>query len=279
VSAGRRGPRAGAVQALRAEWTKLRSVPASGWAAVATVGLTVLLSAFVCGSVSTRGGDPAHPGDEDVVMLSLSGVYLSQIAVVALAVTAVTAEYASGMIRVSFLANPRRRLVLAAKAAVVGAAVLAAGLVASLLSFSAGQPILAGNGFTATNGYPPASLADPPALRAVAGSAVYLALLALLSVGAGAIMRHAAAAITTVLGLLFVPLVALSFLPERLWEPVQRFAPMTAGLAVQSTAGSLELIAGRSARPVGPWAGLGILAAWAAAALLLAFALVERRDA
>jgi hypothetical protein len=271
--------RAGAAQALHVEWTKVRSVPATTWAAVAVVGLTVLLSAFVCGSVSTRGGSPGRPGDEDVVMLSLTGVYLSQIAVVALAVTAVTSEYASRMIRVSFLANPRRRTVLAAKAAVVGASVLGAGLLACAVSFVAGQAILAGNGFTAANGYPPVSLGDGPALRAVAGSAAYLALLALLSVGAGAILRTAAGAITVVLGLLFLPLVALGFLPERLWEPVQRFAPMTAGLAVQSTVGHLELIAGRSGTPVGPWAGLGILAAWAAAALLLAFALIGRRDA
>jgi ABC-type transport system involved in multi-copper enzyme maturation permease subunit len=271
--------RAGAAQALHAEWTKLRSVPATTWATVAVVGLTILLSAFVCGSVSTRGGSPAQPGDEDVVMLSLTGVYLSQIAVVALAVTAVTSEYATRMIRVSFLANPRRRTVLAAKATVVGASVFFAGLLGCAVSFVAGQAILAGNGFTAANGYPPVSLADGPALRAVAGSAVFLALLALLSVGAGAILRTAASAITVVLGLLFVPLVALSFLPEQWWEPVQRFAPMTAGLAVQSTVGHLELIAGRSGTPVGPWAGLGILAAWAAAALLLAFALIGRRDA
>jgi ABC-2 type transport system permease protein len=136
-----------------------------------------------------------------------------------------------------------------------------------------------GNGFTAANGYPPASLADWPTLRAVLGSAVYLALLALLSLAAGAILRHTAAAVSTMLGLLFVPLVALTFLPGDLWEPVQRFAPMTAGLAVQSTTGSLELIAGRAARPVGAWAGLGMLAAEAAVALLAAAWLIGRRDA
>jgi ABC-2 type transport system permease protein len=81
------------------------------------------------------------------------------------------------------------------------------------------------------------------------------------------------------LGLLFVPLIALTFLPANLWEPVQRYAPMTAGLAVQSTVGSLELIAGRTGEPVGPWAGLSLLGAYAAVALLTAFGLINRRDA
>jgi hypothetical protein len=277
-SGARPAPRAGLAGALRAEAVKLRSVRGTAWSALAIVGLTVLLSAFVCASVDTQGG-AGGGGDEDVVMLSLSGIYLSQIAVVALAVTAVTSEYATGMIRTSFVANPRRRTVLSAKAVVVGTAVLGAGLVATVASYLAGQSILPGNGFTAANGYPPASLADWPTLRAVLGSAVYLALLALLSLAAGAILRHTAAAVSTMLGLLFVPLVALTFLPGDLWEPVQRFAPMTAGLAVQSTTGSLELIAGRAARPVGAWAGLGMLAAEAAVALLAAAWLIGRRDA
>jgi hypothetical protein len=271
-------PRAGPAQAVRAEWVKLRSVPSTAWSAAAVVGLTVLLSAFVCASVDTEGGSPGNPGDEDVVMLSLSGVYLSQIAVVAFAVTAVTSEYASGMVRTTFLANPRRRTVLAARAAVVGATVLGVGLVATLAAFLAGQSILPGNGFTTANGYPPASLSDGATLRAVAGSALYLALLAMLSLGVGAALRHTAGAISVLLGLLFAPLIALTFLPDSLWEPVQRYAPMTAGLAVQSTVGSLELVAGRTGEPVGPWAGLGLLGAYAAVALLAAFGLVSRRD-
>jgi ABC-2 type transport system permease protein len=271
-------PRAGLAGALCAEAVKLRSLRGTIWSALAIVGLTVLLSAFVCASVDTQGGAVAG-GDEDVVMLSLSGIYLSQIAVVALAVTAVTSEYATGTIRTSFIANPRRRTVLCAKAAVVGATVLAVGVVATAASYLAGRAILPGNGFTAANGYPPPSLAEAPTLRAVLGGAVYLALLALLSLGAGAILRHTAAAISAMLALLFVPLLALSFLPPGLWEPVQRFAPLTAGLAVQSTTGSLELIAGRAARPVGPLAGLGMLAAEAAVVLLAAAWLIGRRDA
>jgi ABC-2 type transport system permease protein len=47
---------------------------------------------------------------------------------------------------------------------------------------------------------------------------------------------------------------------------------MNAGLAVQSTTGL-------DALPIGPWAGLGVLAVWAAAALSLGGLLLCRRDA
>jgi ABC-2 type transport system permease protein len=82
-----------------------------------------------------------------------------------------------------------------------------------------------------------------------------------------------------VLGLLYVPVIALGFLPEHLRELAQRYAPRTAGLAVQVTTGRLELVAGQVSRPIGPLAGLGVLAACAASALAAAFWLVGRRDA
>ena len=53
------------------------------------------------------------------------------------------------MIRATFAAEPRRRSVLAAKAAVLGAVVLAVGLVTSLASCLMGSAILPGNGYTA----------------------------------------------------------------------------------------------------------------------------------
>jgi ABC-2 type transport system permease protein len=53
---------------------------------------------------------------------------------------------------------------------------------------------------------------------------------------------------------------------------VERYAPMTAGLTIQATTSLRSL-------PISPWAGLGVLAAWAAGALLLGGALLKVRDA
>jgi ABC-2 type transport system permease protein len=258
------------MSALRAEWTKLRTVRSSWWALGLVFGLTVLMSAFICSTVSTSGKPPGDSG-EDTLMLSLGGVLFGQFAVVALAVVAITTEHATGTIRATFAANPRRHAVLGAKAAVVAGVVLAVGLVGSFLAFLATQPILHDNGFVSVNGYQPLSLGDGASLRAVAGSAVFLALLALLALGVGAMLRHTGAAITTVLALMFVPLIAAGMLPESAQDTVQRIAPMTAGICIQTTPGH--------GAPLSPGAGIAVLAAWAAAAMLGGLWLIGRRDA
>jgi ABC-2 type transport system permease protein len=204
-------------------------------------------------------------------MLSLGGVLFGQFAVVALAVVAITTEHATGTIRATFAANPRRHAVLGAKAAVVGGIVLAVGLAGSLLAFLATQPILHGNGFVAFNGYEPLSLSDGQSLRAVFGSAVFLALLALLALGVGSMLRHTGAAITTVLALMFVPLIVSGMVPESAGDTIQRIAPMTAGICIQTTPGH--------GAPLSPAAGIAVLGAWAAAAMLGALWLIGRRDA
>jgi ABC-2 type transport system permease protein len=256
--------------ALRSEWTKLRTLRSSWWALGLALGLTLLMSMFIASTVSTTGRPPGG-GGEDVLMISVGGVLFAQFAIVALAVVAITGEHATGTIRATFAANPHRHMVLGAKAAVVAGIVLAVGLVASLLAFLAAQPILHGNGFVAANGYEPLSLTDADALRAVAGSAVFLALLALLALGVGAILRHTGAALATVLALLFIPLLAAGLLPESAQDTVQSIAPMTAGACLMSTPGN--------GAPLSPGAGLAVLAAWAAVAMIGALWLIGRRDA
>jgi ABC-2 type transport system permease protein len=256
--------------ALRSEWTKLRTVRGTWWALGLALGLTLLMTAFICSTVRTSGKPPGDSGD-DTMMLSLAGVLFGQFAVVALAVVAITSEHATGTIRATFAANPRRHAVLASKAAIVAGTVLLVGLIASLFAFLVAQPILHGNGFVSANGYDPLSLGDGAALRAVGGSALYLALLALLSLGVGAILRHTAAAVTTVLALMFVPLLVSGLLPESAQDTIQRIAPMTAGICVQTTPGH--------GAPLSPGAGIAVLGAWAAAAMLGGLWLIGRRDA
>jgi ABC-2 type transport system permease protein len=251
--------------ALRAEWTKLRSVRGTPAALLALAGLTIALGAVSCATSHTEGF--GNPGDEDVVMLSLVGVYFAQVAVVAFGVLAVCGEYASGTIRTTFAANPRRRQVLAAKVAIAGGLVLAVGALATVIAFYAGQALLHGNGFVYDNGYPAATLGDAETLRKVAVAIVYVGLLAALSLGVGAIVRHTATAISALLGVLFLPWIVGQLLPQKLGEGIEKATPMV-GLAAQE----------RGA-PIGPWAGLAVTAAWAAVAVVVALWLVRRRDA
>jgi len=161
---------------------------------------------------------------------------------------------------------------LAAKAAIVGALVLAAGAVAVLGSVLAGRLILPGHGFTVAHGYPVLSLADGPVLRAATGSVLYLVLVALLALGAATVIRDSAVAIGVVLGLLYLFPVVAAAVPGDWQRRLEQIGPMTAGLDVQATVGLRSL-------PLSPWQGLGVLVAWAAGALFLGGLLLRLRDA
>jgi ABC-2 type transport system permease protein len=259
-------------RAVRAEWTKLRTVRSAAWAGFVLVVGTVGLTALGCVNSSTTGGAPGAPGDDDIVLFSLAGVYLGQIAVVVLATGAFTSELGTGLIRSTFTAMPGRGTVVAAKTAVVTAVVLVLGTAACVASFHVGQWLLRGNGYTPDGGYPTATLTDGATARAVFGSALYLGVVGVLSLGIAAIVRHTAAAISVVLGVLFVPQVMIGLLPDDVADVIQNVTPMSTGLSLQQTTGR-DYIAS-----IGPWAGLGVATAWAGASLLLGTWLVRRRD-
>ena len=259
---------AGLWDTLHAEWTKLRTAPGTAGLLVADVALTVAVSAAA--AAATRC--PAAGCGQDPAKVSLTGVYLGQVVVAVVAVLAISGEYSSGMIRTTLAAMPRRTTVLAAKAVLITSLTLAAGILAIAGSLLAGRLILPGHGFTAAHGFAPLSLADGPVLRAAAGSVLYLALIALLSLGIATTVRDSAVAIGLVLGLLYLfPIVAAVVSDSHVQRHLQQIAPMTAGLDIQATTGLRSL-------PLSPWAGLGVLAAWAAAALLAGGLVLRLRD-
>jgi ABC-2 type transport system permease protein len=245
-------------EATRAEWTKLRTQASTGWLLIGVVALTMALSGAAAGVLG------ALPG-VDQTRLSLTGIALGQAVVAVLAALAIGGEYDSGMIRVTLVAMPRRSTVLVAKAAVVGAVTLVAGAVAVAGCLLVGRLVLPAGGHALAGG--------PTALRAAAGSVLYLVLVAWLSLGVAAVVRGSAAAIGTVLGLLYVTPVLAEAVGDPTWQHrLQQVGPMTAGLAIQSTTGLDGL-------PIGPWAGLGVLAGWAGAALLAGGLALWLRDA
>jgi ABC-2 type transport system permease protein len=255
--------------ALHAEWTKLRTVAASGWLLLASIGLTVALGAAATAAVKYA----ATSSVEDTTKLSLTGIDLGQAIIAILAVLVISSEYSSRTITLTLAAMPRRLVVLAAKATILSALTVAAGTIAVLGSLLAGRLILPGNGFTSAHGYPTLSLARDPTLRAGAGSVLYLTLIALLSLGIATAVRDSAMAIGLVLGLLYLFPIVQQVVTDPDWQRhLKQIGPMTAGLAIQDTINLHNL-------PIGPWSGLGVLAAWAAAALLTGGLLLRLRDA
>jgi ABC-2 type transport system permease protein len=236
------------------EWIKLRSLRSVRWALIGGMAATVALGAISGYNTRSVTGDPTSN--------VLAGVILGQVITGVLGVLAITSEYSSGMIRVTFAAVPRRPLVLAAKAFVWGLVCLVAGEAAVFASFVLGIAVL-------RSSVPHPSLGDPMVLRAVVMTGAYLALTGLTGLGVGAIIRHSAAAAATLVGGLFV-------------------LPLITGAASRGTGKFMpELIAGNSlaaVKPVAgfswsPWAELGVVAVYPMAALLAGSWLLAHRDA
>ena len=242
--------------ALRAEWTKARTTGGPAWLLLGVAALTAGLSAAAVAAMSC----PAAGCVVDLPRLSLTGVQLGQAVVALLAVLVVSNEYGTGMIRTTLTAMPNRIAVLAAKMLLVMAAVLvagAAGVAAGVLVARRVMP------FALTG----------PALRAAGGSVLYLVLIGLLSVGVAALVRDSAAAVGTVLGLLYLSPILAGIFTDPAWHRhFEQIAPTTAGLMIQTTAGVRSL-------PLSPWAGLGVLALWAAGALVAGGGRLALRDA
>jgi ABC-2 type transport system permease protein len=256
-------------RALRAEWTKLRTTPGPGWLLVGAVAATAGVSAAVAAANRCPAGTTCQI---DMAKTSLTGVQVGQAVVAILAVLAVSNEYSSQMIRTTLAAMPRRSAVLGAKALLVGVLVLVAGAVAVGACILVGRVILPGHGFTVARGIPALSLTDGPVLRAACGSVLYLALIALLSLGLAMLIRDSAVAIGAALALLYVFPIVTSFVQNPTWQHrLQRYSPM-AGLNIQATTGLHGL-------PITPWAGLGMTALWAAGALLAGGLAFKLRDA
>jgi ABC-2 type transport system permease protein len=256
-------------ETLHAEWTKLRTIASTGWLLLGAAALTIALSA----AADAAAACPPSGCQADPAKLSLTGVQAGQAIVAIIAVLAVSNEYSTGLIRITLTAMPRRLTVLAAKAAIIAGLVLAVSAVAVLAAVLAGRLILPGHGFTPAHGYPVLSLSNGPDLRAACGSVLYLALIALLSLGVATAVRETAVAIGLVLGLLYVFPVVTSVVGNQHWQRhLEQIGPMTAGLDIQATASLRSL-------PLTPWQGLGVLALWAAGALITGALIFRFRDA
>jgi ABC-2 type transport system permease protein len=255
-------------QEIHAEWTKARTGGGTGWVVLATIVATVGISAIVCAATqysTTLTQDPTK--------ISLIGINVGQVGLAALAIMLICNEYATGMIRVTLGAMPRRLHMLAAKATVVTGLALVTAIVSVLGSLLVGRLILSGNGFTTAHGFHTVSLLHRSTWHAAAGSIAYLTLVALLSVGTSLAARDAAAAIATVLAAVFLFPILAALVTDPHWaRHLQQLGPLTAGLAQQATVPVHD-------PPLNRLAGLGVITAWTSAALVAGSLVLSRRDA
>jgi ABC-2 type transport system permease protein len=248
---------------LNSEWIKFRTLRSSWYTLLGAV-LVMIAFGAILGYTTSTSNWATLDADRKAVSAPLDGYHLSQLVVGVLGVLFVTGEYATGMIRSTFAAVPRRLPVIAAKTAVFGALAVVVMTLASFAAFFTAQAFLSSHGHGA-------SLSDPGALRAVAGAGVYLALVGVLGGALGWIIRSTAGGIAALVGTMLLLPVAVGLLPASISDSVSKFLPSEAGGAFVTTFPAAHSLA--------PWTGLGVFALWVAAALAVATVVVRRRDA
>jgi len=194
---------------VAAEWIKFWSLRSTYLAllaaAVATPGIAMIVANDNVGYL--RAGQPHGTIDVSPLAISFRGLALAQLIVGVLGALTVTGEFGSGSIRATFVAVPRRSGTLLAKAAVVGVVMLVFGQLLAFGSFLGTQavfnPVHLG-----------LSAAAPGVPRAVFGAGCYLAVIAVVGVGIGALVRSTAGAVATVAGYFFLLPQVTSALPR-----------------------------------------------------------------
>ncbi|MFB1047300.1 ABC transporter permease [Streptomyces chrestomyceticus] len=240
--------------AVAAEWTKLWSLRAPYACLLAGTAVTAVFT-FYYGSIARINGEPLQP----VGNAPVSSVALVQFAVIVLAMTAVTSEYATGSVRTSLLWVPVRHRVQLAKSLVTGAVSFAAGVLWGVLGVAVAWGPFGGH----------ATFTVAEVLSHLLAMGLYCALTAVLTVGTAFALRHAAA----VLSVLAFLLAALPNMLVGLGGPVL----LTVNDYLPQTAGGYFMRGGGA--PYAAPVGLLIVLVWTAAAHLTGRAVLGRRDA
>ncbi|MEV3990736.1 ABC transporter permease [Streptomyces sp. NPDC049837] len=247
------------VRVLRSEWHKLWTLR-STWITALSASVLVLGVGLTMGATYTAGGGDS---DIDTVVLALYGTMLSQICLAVLGILVTAGEYATGMIRASLTAVPRRSPVLWAKAAVFAATVFTLSLTTALVTFLAAQLFLSDTDQAA-------SLTDPGVFRAIAGNSAGLTLISLIALGLGASLRSIPGGIGAFVGGVMIVPEILTMLPYEAVDTAITYFPTQAFGAL----GSATPLPGAAA----PGEALLALCLWAGASLGTAALLLKRRD-
>jgi ABC-type transport system involved in multi-copper enzyme maturation permease subunit len=248
---------------LLSEWVKFRSLRSTAWTLLAAVVLMIGIG-WLAGWGSNDSWAELSPQEQATfspVDITLAGYYLAQLAVSVLGVLLVTGEYATGMVRATFAAVPRRLPVLWAKAALFAGVTFTLMLLAALLSFVGGQQLL---------GEHSATLGEAGSVRGIVGVACYLTVVGVLAVALGFLIRSTAGGVATMCGLLLVlPTLGL-LLPSSWQEHVLPYLPSNAGAAFFSAAPSADSLSAT--------AGAAVLGGWLLVTGVAAAVTLTRRD-
>ena len=248
---------------LNSEWIKFRTLRSSCLTLASAV-LVMIVFGAIFGAATSTANWAKLGADSRAATGSLGGYQIAQLLIGVLGVLFVTGEYATGMIRSTFAAVPRRMPVLAAKSSVFAAISLTTMTVASFVAYFLAQAFLSSHGHGS-------SLSDHGALRSVAGIGLYLSLIGTLGGALGWIVRSTAGGISALVGIMLILPGVVGLLPNGIGEVITKYLP--------SEAGGAFITAAHNAGALSPWTGLGVLILWVAGAVAAATMLIRRRDA
>ena len=243
---------------LISEWTKLRSVRSTYWALFVAAVVSVAGSAL-----AALTGGKAGPLPDPVAFSFIGWAEYPVLAVGILGVLTFTSECATGQIRTTFTAVPRRLAVVAAKTAVIAAVALVFGEALAVASFSLTQALLSRH----SRGV---ALSHPGVPGAVLAAGFVLVVVAVTGVGLGAAIRHTAGAIAVLPVVFYLPLTLLT-LPAPWNHRIDRFTLPVAAYQVVALHPATNLLA--------PALSMLVLIGWPAIILAIAAILITRRSA
>jgi len=250
------------------EWTKLHTLRSTRWSLLVATLLTIGLPLLFAAVLSSRWGhmSPQERANHhhDPLNVALAGVNVSQLAIAVLGVLVISGEYATGMIRASFVAVPRRLPVLWAKTVVYAFVAFALTLPSVVIAFFASQAILARHDIEQI------SFSHPGVARAVIGSAIYLMLVGIFALALGAIVRNTAGGIATFAAIFFVIPPLLNILPTSWNNAINPYLPDSAGRSIFSLT--------HGAHSLAPASGLALFCGYTALVIAIAAVLLVRRD-
>jgi ABC-type transport system involved in multi-copper enzyme maturation permease subunit len=251
--------------ALASEWTKIRSVRSTMW----TLGVFVLLVVGIglgAGALVSANSDSASLDGENPLALGFFGLLLGSICIITLGVLTTASEYGTGMIRTTMTACPSRARVLAAKSIVFFAVAFVFTLVTSAFVAMVQVSMLESAGARTPSG--------SEWFKATVGISLYIALLGLLSLLIGSVIRHSAGGITIMIGVVLAPLVIAMFMVA---ESMHRLRDW---LFEYSIPNQLSVFYANSLTESGPsgWDPLWIMLGVTAAVYAGTYALLRSRD-
>ena len=250
---------------LASEWIKMLTLRSMVWSLIATF---VIGAGLAYALAAGFRSDLSHPGllhSWDPIFGTFYSLSFAQLPLVAFGVMLVGSEYSSSTIRASLVAVPCRGLLYVFKIAAGAGVAFGVSCATAVATFFAAETGLGPFGI---------HLSSPGALQGLVGSILYLTLMCLLAAGLAMLLRSSALSLGILLPFLLLESQGLGNVPQL--KGVMEYLPANAGMVIMHIYGQDRP---GFAYPYGPWAGIGILAVWTAAALLAGWLSFRMRDA